>query len=111
MLSAPLARRVQAIAARRAIAIRPAICRDRPTTTATDELGTVARVLDASVQELGGRLEELSRDRARMEAILAGMVEGVLVVDRQGRLQLVNRAAQDMLRVDASATEPVRISK
>jgi len=53
-----------------------------------DELGTVARVLDASAQELGKRIQELSRDRARTEAILSGMVEGVLVVDRQGRLQL-----------------------
>ena len=78
----------------------------RPTTTAPTSSATVARVLDASVQELGGRLEELSRDRARMEAILAGMVEGVLVVDRQGRLQLVNRAAQEMLRVDASGDRP-----
>ncbi len=69
-----------------------------------DELGAVARVLDSSVQELGRRIEELSRDRARMEAILTGMVEGVLVVDRQGHLQLVNRAAQGMLHVDASAT-------
>jgi two-component system phosphate regulon sensor histidine kinase PhoR len=69
----------------------------------TDELGAVARVMDASVQELGRRLEELSRDRARMEAILTGMVEGVLVVDRSGRLQLVNRAAQAMLHVDANA--------
>jgi two-component system phosphate regulon sensor histidine kinase PhoR len=69
----------------------------------SDELGTVARALDDSVQQLGGRVEELSRDRARMEAILSGMVEGVLVVDRQGRLQLVNRAAQQMLRVEPSA--------
>ncbi len=68
-----------------------------------DELGTVARVLDASVQELGRRLEELSRDRARTEAILSGMVEGVLVLDREGRVQSVNRAAQAMLRVDDSA--------
>jgi two-component system, OmpR family, phosphate regulon sensor histidine kinase PhoR len=68
-----------------------------------DELGAVARVLDASVQELGHRLGELSRDRARMEAILSGMVEGVLVLDRQGRVQLVNRAAQQMLHVDAAA--------
>ncbi len=68
-----------------------------------DELGAVARVLDSSVQELGRRIEELSRDRARMEAILSGMVEGVLVVDRHGRLQLVNRAAQEMLHVDAAA--------
>jgi two-component system phosphate regulon sensor histidine kinase PhoR len=69
----------------------------------SDELGTVARALDEFVQQLGGRIEELSRDRARMEAILSGMVEGVLVVDRQGRLQLVNRAAQQMLHVDPSA--------
>ena len=66
-----------------------------------DELGDVARVLDASVQKIGRRLDELSRDRARMEAILSGMVEGVLAVDRQGHLQLVNRAAQTMLRVEA----------
>ena len=69
----------------------------------SDELGTVAHALDASVHQLAARLEELSRDRARMEAILTGMVEGVLVVDRHGRLQLVNRAAQEMLRVEASA--------
>lgn len=68
-----------------------------------DEIGTVARTLDSVVHQLAGRLDELSRDRARMEAILAGMVEGVLVVDRAGRLQLVNRAAQEMLRVEASA--------
>jgi two-component system phosphate regulon sensor histidine kinase PhoR len=70
----------------------------------SDELGAVARALDASARELGTRLEELSRDRARMQAILSGMVEGVLVVDRQGRLQLVNKAAQTMLRVEPSAT-------
>jgi two-component system, OmpR family, phosphate regulon sensor histidine kinase PhoR len=102
MLSAPLSRRVQAIGE---VAERYATG-DLSRTTydyGTDELGAVARAFDGSVRELGGRIEELSRDRARMGAILAGMVEGVLVVDRQGRLQLVNRAAQDMLRVDASA--------
>ena len=65
-----------------------------------DELGTVARALDDSVQEVGRRLGEQARDRARMEAILAGMVEGVIVVDPQGRLQLVNDAARLMLKLD-----------
>ena len=68
-----------------------------------DELGTVARALDDSVQEVGRRLAEQARDRARMEALLAGMVEGVIVVDPQGRLQLVNKAAQQMLRLDSYA--------
>jgi two-component system phosphate regulon sensor histidine kinase PhoR len=65
-----------------------------------DELGTVARALDESIQEIGRRLSEQARDRARMEAILAGMVEGVIVVDPQARLQLVNDAARQMLKLD-----------
>ena len=101
--SAPLGRRVQAIAA---VADRYS-SGDLSRSTydyGEDELGLVARVMDDSVHELGRRLDELSRDRARMEAILSGMVEGVLVVDAQGRLQLVNQAAQAMLRVEPSAT-------
>src|SRR6185295_12997664 len=35
-----------------------------------------------------------------MEAILAGMVEGVIVVDPQARLQLVNAAARQMLKLE-----------
>ena len=72
-----------------------------------DELGAVARALDDSVQDVGRRLSEQARDRSRMEAILAGMVEGVIVVDAQGRLQLVNEAARQMLRVsDPSIGRP-----
>ena len=65
----------------------------------TDEIGTVARVLDESIREIGRRAEELATDRARMEAILGGMAEGVLVVNTQGHVQLANRAAQRMLRL------------
>jgi two-component system phosphate regulon sensor histidine kinase PhoR len=55
------------------------------------------------VQELGKRLDELSRDRARLDAILSGMVEGVLVLNGHGRIQLANRAARGMLRMDTSS--------
>jgi two-component system phosphate regulon sensor histidine kinase PhoR len=65
-----------------------------------DELGTVARALDDSVQLVGRQLAEQARDHARMEAILAGMIEGVIVVDPHGRLQLANDAARRMLRLD-----------
>ncbi len=62
-----------------------------------DEVGTVARVLDDTVHEMARRAAELAEDRARTDAILSGMVEGVIVVNAQGRVQLVNRAARDML--------------
>jgi two-component system phosphate regulon sensor histidine kinase PhoR len=68
-----------------------------------DEIGVVARALDESVQDVGRRLSEQVRDRSRMEAILAGMVEGVIVVDAHGRLQLVNSAARRMLRISNPA--------
>lgn len=68
-----------------------------------DELGVVARALDESVQEIGRQLQIQDRDRARMEAVLGGMVEGVIVVDSHGRLQLLNPAARRMLRLQDAA--------
>jgi two-component system phosphate regulon sensor histidine kinase PhoR len=65
-----------------------------------DELGVVARALDDSVQVVGRQLAAQARDRSRMEAILSGMIEGVIVVDPQGQLQLVNEAARRMLKLD-----------
>ena len=70
-----------------------------------DELGQVARSMDHAVQALGRRLDSLARDRARMEAILASMVEGVLVVDAQGRLQMVNDAARRILKLEQDAVD------
>jgi two-component system, OmpR family, phosphate regulon sensor histidine kinase PhoR len=97
--SVVLARRVDAIAAaarRYASGDFTAPTRD----DGRDELGIVARVLDDTAQELGRRMSELSEDRARMEAILAGMLEGVVVVDADGRVRLANDAAHRILRLD-----------
>ena len=68
-----------------------------------DEIGTVARVLDTSVRELGKRLEEMTSERAKLSSILAGMFEGVLLVDEDRRLVLTNDAARRMLHLPADA--------
>ena len=65
----------------------------------SDEIGAVARALDDSAREIGRRATDLASDRARMEAILTGMIEGVLVVNDHGRVQLVNGAARTMLHL------------
>jgi two-component system phosphate regulon sensor histidine kinase PhoR len=65
----------------------------------TDEVATIARALNDSILEVGSRTSERETVRARMEAILNGMSEGVLVVTPQGRLQVVNDAARRMLNV------------
>ncbi len=94
-----LARRVDAIAAvarRYAAGDFSAPARD----PGRDELGMVARVLDNTARELGRRMTELTQDRARMEAILAGMLEGVVVVNAQGHVSLANDAARRMVSPD-----------
>ncbi len=70
----------------------------------TDELGEVARALDGAIQELGRRVNELAHDRRHLQAILTGMVEGVLVMDAGGRLVMANDAARRMLKLDDAAT-------
>jgi two-component system phosphate regulon sensor histidine kinase PhoR len=99
VVTAPLGRRVEAIAA---IARRYADGDlTRPATGyGDDELGTVARTLDGAAQQLGRKLTELAHDRRHLGAILSGMVEGVLVLDRQGRLLMANDAARSMLKLD-----------
>lgn len=70
---------------------------------ARDEIGTVASVLDTTARELGAKLEEMARERAHMDAILTGMVEGIVLVNHAGRLVLTNPAAQAMLRWSESS--------
>ncbi len=70
-----------------------------------DEIGTVARALDSSAREIARRATDLGSDRARMEAILSGMSEAVLVVNSQGRVKLVNGAARRMLHLRDAAEE------
>ena len=56
-----------------------------------------------SLHQAEQRIDQLTTDRARTEAILSGMVEGVLVVDTSGRLRLINDAARRMLNIEDTA--------
>ena len=69
----------------------------------TDELGELARILNRSADQLQGRITEIARDRARTEAILSAMEEGVLAVDHRGAVLLAN----DALRRQLAPQDPV----
>jgi two-component system phosphate regulon sensor histidine kinase PhoR len=100
--TAPLAKRVQDVA-HLARSYREGDIGVRPLEFGDDELGTVAHALDDVARELAQRLRDLSQDRARIDAIVAGMVEGVVVVDDGGRIQRMNVAARRMLGTGESA--------
>ena len=58
-----------------------------------------ARAIGESAQ-LMRRMNEIDTDLSRISALLSRMVEGVLLVDGEGRLRLVNDAARRMLNLD-----------
>jgi two-component system phosphate regulon sensor histidine kinase PhoR len=68
-----------------------------------DEIGTVANVLDDTARQLGARIADMAQERAHVDAILTGMVEGVVLVNSAGRLVLTNPAVRSMLRLPEPA--------
>ena len=74
----------------------------------TDEIGRVARVVAGSSRALRKQLAVVAADRALMTAMFSAMVEGVLVVDGKGRVQLANDAAHAMLGLKATGASDQR---
>jgi two-component system phosphate regulon sensor histidine kinase PhoR len=68
----------------------------------SDELGELARILSHSAQALQERLAENARERARTDAILLAMDDGLLAVDHKGTVVLANKALRSIL----DAAEP-----
>jgi two-component system phosphate regulon sensor histidine kinase PhoR len=104
VISRPLGRRLEAIAAA-ARSYRDGDFSRPLRDSGNDEIGTLAGVLDETARELGVRLTQLARDRAHTDAILHGMVEGVVLVDGGGRLVLTNPAVRAMLRLPEEAVD------
>jgi len=66
-----------------------------------DEVGRVEAALGEMAQSLVGAIGDLRVQRERLETILSGMVEGVLVTDRTGHVVLTNARAREILGVPA----------
>ena len=63
----------------------------------SDEIGRIAAAVNAMADQLRARLRELTEDKERLQAVLAGMVEGVLVVDAEQRVVLANPPLRELL--------------
>lgn len=68
-----------------------------------DELGELARVMNAMAERLQQQMEHLALERNRLDTILRGMGEGLLVADRNGTVRLVNPAFRALFRVGEEA--------
>lgn len=77
--------------------------RTTPSNTATqEEFSSLAATLNQLAIQLHAKIDELSEDRAQLLAVLASMVEGVMVLDYRGQVLQVNPALERMFGVSCA---------
>jgi two-component system phosphate regulon sensor histidine kinase PhoR len=64
-----------------------------------DELGDLAGIMNDMAVKLDAQLSRLTTERNRLDAILAGMGESLMVTDKDGIITLVNPAFCNLFRV------------
>jgi two-component system phosphate regulon sensor histidine kinase PhoR len=70
-----------------------------------DEVGQLARSLNQAQERLEQTIQNLVHERNERDVILASMSEGLLAVDAEDRILLMNAAARALLGLDVHAVE------
>jgi two-component system, OmpR family, phosphate regulon sensor histidine kinase PhoR len=65
-----------------------------------DEIGIIADNINMLVHEHGENLRLAVEERKKLESVFASMAEGIVILDRQGRIELANKSLLDILGDD-----------
>jgi two-component system phosphate regulon sensor histidine kinase PhoR len=68
-----------------------------------DEIGDISKAINQMADQIRQRLDEISREKDQLQAVLDGMVEGVLVIGADGRILLVNHRMRDFFDFSGEA--------
>jgi two-component system phosphate regulon sensor histidine kinase PhoR len=69
----------------------------------SDELEELANSLNFLSAELKEKINKLSREKSQLQAILSGMLEGLMVTDEKGKVVLINKSLEDIFSIEDSA--------
>ncbi|HUO33854.1 MAG TPA: ATP-binding protein [Candidatus Acidoferrum sp.] len=83
--------------------------RPLPSDPHEDELGSLRKTMNETAARLEETIRTLSGERNQSSAILRSMVEGVAVIDAQGKLVFYNRAFSEILVLPDSGMEGMPI--
>jgi len=64
------------------------------------ELGVLAEALNSLSSQLKTKIAEIMTEKGKNEAILRGISSGIMAVDKEGRIILLNQALRDSFAVD-----------
>ena len=74
----------------------------------SDEIGQLTHTFKQMTAQLGEQITALESERSKMAAVLAVMTDGVMIVNSEGSVLLINTAAESMFGI--SHFDPVRHS-
>ncbi len=66
------------------------------------DLENLSQALQVMADQLGGQINALTSERAKLSAVLNQMTDGVMIVDADGRVQLINPAAERLFQIRES---------
>ncbi|MFU8825879.1 MAG: ATP-binding protein [Brevefilum sp.] len=67
---------------------------------APPEIADLTQAIREMAQHLGAQIDALTSERAKLSAVLNQMTDGVLIADMEGRVQLLNPAAERLFEID-----------
>ncbi|HAJ33242.1 MAG TPA: PAS domain-containing sensor histidine kinase [Candidatus Atribacteria bacterium] len=62
-----------------------------------DEVGQLANSLNLMSEELENKIRIISEDKDKMKVILSSIIEGIIAIDKEGRIILFNHALGNMI--------------
>ena len=65
------------------------------------EIEKLARMFNFMAEELEEKIDEISTEKNRIEIILESMVDGVIAVNKEGKVSLINPAARRIFNIEA----------
>jgi len=70
------------------------------TIQSNDEMGDLASAFNYMSEQVKARIEEVGESKSRLEAVFLSMFEGVMVVDVNGSILLINEALKNFLKIN-----------
>ncbi|MFZ5995293.1 MAG: two-component system histidine kinase PnpS [Thermodesulfobacteriota bacterium] len=75
------------------------------------ELGVLAEALNSLSSQVKTKIAEITSEKGKNEAILKGISSGIMAVDKEGRIILLNQALRDSFAIDQDFSDrpPVEV--
>ena len=66
-----------------------------------DEIGQLSRALSRMAEQIRNEVEALQTEQGKLEAILRQMTDGLVMVDEEGSIRMINPAAEEMFGISS----------